>query len=91
MRNNFGNDDEPAADAGGAGVASPGAEGDVVVSREAGGEEAEQVEGRGGAGRFRWVARVASRVSKVGKRARGRVSRIVRKEQPAEEQQLEDS
>lgn len=100
MRNNFGNanicdsspqQNESTADASPAGGgAGAGVERDVFVPREAGGKEGEQGEGGGGAGRFRWVVRVASRVSKVGRRARGRVARIVGDETTAEGQQQED-
>lgn len=82
MRDNIGNNAEPGADASAAAAAA--------ATREAGEKEIEQGEGRGEGRRFRWVARVASRVSKVGKKARGRVARIVQNEQTAEGQQQED-
>lgn len=81
IRNNFSNDNEAPADA--------GAERDVFASSEAGGKGGDQGEGTGDGRRFRWVARVASRVSKVGKRAKGRVAKIVRNEEAAEGQQEE--
>lgn len=83
IRNNIGNGKQPTADA------AAGAERDVFVPSEAGEKGFDQGEGTGDGGRFRWVARVASRVSKVGKRAKGRVARIVRDEDTAEAQQEE--
>ena len=60
----------------------PGAGGERGAAVPTGAEAAGEMEGGQGAEsergqRFRWVARVASRVSRVGKRARGRVARIV--------------
>lgn len=55
-----------------------GAGGEREAVAPTGGGETEGGQGEEERGkRFRWVARVASRVSRVGKRARGRVARMV--------------